>query len=231
MLSVKYTQKKFKKKINATWQRYIKSLCAVIFLFYFCLGCRESLSKAQRGAELERTMWEPGRRENGTCCLFSAASSLTFFIFLTDHFTCQHHPSDQTGYGEPSAHPVDFSLTEPWWSTKPRTWNLSSSGMSAEGQHLINASKNYFGHYLNTLPNNKSCRKKLILNLYFFGRCELSECRLLLWNLHLADHFIYVFIYSFIYVLKKKQARKVFVSCSLPTMDMKMVHCKIIGAL
>lgn len=49
-------------------------------------------------------MWEPGRRENGTCCLVSAASSLTFFIFLTDHFTCQHHPSDQTGYGEPSAH-------------------------------------------------------------------------------------------------------------------------------
>lgn len=123
-----YAKKRKKKKINATWQRYIKSLCAVIFLFYFCLGCRESLSKAQRGAEPERTMWDPGRRENGTCCLFSAASSVTFFFILTDHFTCQHHPSDQMGYTEPSTHPVVFSPAEPQCTTTPCMMNRSPSG-------------------------------------------------------------------------------------------------------
>lgn len=81
-----YAKKKKKRKINATWQRYIKSLCAVIFLFYFCLGCRESLSKAQRGAKPRRTMSDPGRRENGTCCLFSAASSVTFFFSFNRPF-------------------------------------------------------------------------------------------------------------------------------------------------
>lgn len=48
------------KKINATWQHYIKSFCALIFLFCLCTfvwGVR-SRSRGPGGAELVRTMWE-----------------------------------------------------------------------------------------------------------------------------------------------------------------------------
>lgn len=57
MLSVKHTQKK---KINETWQHYIKSFCALIFLFCLCtfVWGVESCSRGPGGAELARTMWE-----------------------------------------------------------------------------------------------------------------------------------------------------------------------------
>lgn len=68
------------KKINATWQHYIKSFCALIFLFCLCtfVWGAQSRSRGPGGAELARTMWES--EEETAHVVFS----LQFLLWLHD---------------------------------------------------------------------------------------------------------------------------------------------------
>lgn len=69
---------KNQKKINATWQHYIKSFCVLIFLFCLCtfVWGAESCSRGPVGAEPARTMWE-SRAETAHVVL-----SLRFLLWL-----------------------------------------------------------------------------------------------------------------------------------------------------
>lgn len=72
------TRREKKKKINATWQHYIKSLCVLIFLFCLCtfVWGVQSCSPRPRGSRAgENNVGIQGG--NCTCCLSSAAFAVT----------------------------------------------------------------------------------------------------------------------------------------------------------
>jgi len=102
MLSVRYTGK----EINATWQHYIKSFCASMFLF--CLRTFvwsvQSHSRGPGGAEPATTIWEP--REETAHVVFSQQFLLwlqkRLHLYRPFHMR-QHHPSLQTDWTAPSA--------------------------------------------------------------------------------------------------------------------------------
>lgn len=120
MLSVKYTGR----KINATWQHYIKSFCALIFLFCLCtfVWGVQSHSRGPGGAELARTMWE-AKGGNCTCCLFSTVSAVTpkEAASLQTISYSNIHPSLQTGSTAPSAQVPNLTPEFFWDKSTIRT--------------------------------------------------------------------------------------------------------------
>lgn len=97
MLSVKYTGRKKKKKINAAWQHYIKSLCVLIFLFCLCtfVWGVASRSRGPGGAELARTMWESEEAKPLHMSLFFFFLSPQFLLWLQNrrHLYRPFHPA------------------------------------------------------------------------------------------------------------------------------------------
>lgn len=89
----------WEKKINATWQHYIKSLCALIFLFCPCTfvwgvpsrsrGPGEQSWQEQCGNPRRKLCMLSFRR---CCCCRDSERGCIF----TDHFILLHHPSRPT---------------------------------------------------------------------------------------------------------------------------------------
>lgn len=85
------------KKINAAWQHYIKSLCALIFLFCLCtfVWGVASRSRGPGGAELARTMWESEEAKLHMLSFFSSSSPPQFMLGLQKrrHLYRPFHPA------------------------------------------------------------------------------------------------------------------------------------------